>query len=159
MLEYLMAGMWILLRDRGNRNILAKAFDIDDDQKSKEDAESRIAEAIRVHEATEEQMTRTECPEEFVDHVVPEDETDSEDKEEDEWGLLSLVKVGETWLETLLSGSGEHDANSSILKLFEFLTASLCLFVIPDDQIPPQGPKQIYELDTEKQDLVQVMRL
>lgn len=132
-----MAGMWILLRNKDNRNILAKTFDTESPSVS--GTETRIAEAIQVHEMTEEQQQRQES-------IVPDPDT----SDEGTWGLESLVKVGEAWLTGLLETPTEQDGNASILKLFEFLTASLCLFIIPDDAMPDQGPQQIFEFDPHK---------
>lgn len=77
----------------------------------------------------------------------------------DNWGLDVLVRVGETWLPKLRDASGipaggsmggsnaeaaaaaaagddskesEAKADIPLLKLFEFLTASLCLYVIEE---------------------------
>lgn len=144
-----MAGMWILLRDRGNRNILARAFDNGDDGAT--DTETRIAEAIQVHELAEEQQLRRESETGLPEAPIETPAARNPDCEDGEWGLASLVKVGETWLQGLLDAPAQQDANASILKLFEFLTASLCLFVIPDDTIPDQGPLQIYDFDPKKQ--------
>lgn len=70
---------------------------------------------------------------------------------QDNWGLDVLVRVGETWLPKLRDAIGipsgqsqggakergdaevEAKADVPLLKLFEFLTASLCLYVIPED--------------------------
>lgn len=71
---------------------------------------------------------------------------------QDNWGLDVLVRVGETWLPKLRDaggvppgqsmGGGKADAEEGesngkadvpLLKLFEFLTASLCLYVIEED--------------------------
>jgi len=65
---------------------------------------------------------------------------------QDNWGLDVLVRVGETWLPKLRDASGiplgqsnagatadgETKADVPLLKLFEFLTASLCLYVIEE---------------------------
>ena len=74
----------------------------------------------------------------------------------EDWGLETLVRVGETWLPKMLEGSGQllHAGTTTtdnskrgsmiaqpgstdvpLLKLFEFLTASLCLYVIDEDPI------------------------
>lgn len=68
---------------------------------------------------------------------------------QDNWGLDVLVRVGETWLPKLRDAVGipagqsmagakepaevEAKADVPLLKLFEFLTASLCLYVIEED--------------------------
>ena len=77
---------------------------------------------------------------------------------DDDWGLDTLVRVGETWLPRMLEVSGCGGSGSStaqagataaggpaaataaatdvpLLKLFEFLCASMCLYVI--DEAPP----------------------
>jgi len=74
---------------------------------------------------------------------------------EENWGLDTLVRVGETWLPRMLeagatqqqqktqrasqasssgSGSGAQPTGADVplLKLFEFLTASMCLYVIEE---------------------------
>lgn len=76
---------------------------------------------------------------------------------DDNWGLDVLVRVGETWLPKLaessvvprgqsLQGSlqpmsidreAEARADVPLLKLFEFLTASLCLYVIEEEPTSP----------------------
>jgi hypothetical protein len=76
------------------------------------------------------------------------------------WGLDTLVRVGETWLPRMLdtgavqeqqrqqrssqastTGAGQRQqpaaADVPLLKLFEFLTASMCLYVI--DEHPSGG--------------------
>ncbi|KAG1678758.1 hypothetical protein FOA52_012798 [Chlamydomonas sp. UWO 241] len=66
------------------------------------------------------------------------------DKElKDNWGLDTLVSVGESWLPAMMDQ--EHSGEVSdipVLKLFEFLVASICLFMIEDDAI-----KESRELD------------
>lgn len=71
---------------------------------------------------------------------------------QDNWGLDVLVRVGETWLPKLRDAGGvpagqsmggakadaeeeESDGKADVplLKLFEFLTASLCLYVIEEE--------------------------
>lgn len=71
---------------------------------------------------------------------------------QDNWGLDVLVRVGETWLPKLQNSEGiphrrsgagdasdagvqeaEAKADVPLLKLLEFLTASLCLYVIEED--------------------------
>lgn len=76
---------------------------------------------------------------------------------EDNWGLDVLVRVGETWLPKLAEATavprgqslaGAADLNTAereaearadvpLLKLFEFLTASLCLYVIEEEPASP----------------------
>jgi hypothetical protein len=75
----------------------------------------------------------------------------------EDWGLETLVRVGETWLPRMLEGTSKlinantttttdnskrgsmvaqpGSADVPLLKLFEFLTASLCLYVIDEDPI------------------------
>ena len=149
MLEYLMAGMWILLRSRGNRRILAKAFDRGDDPVAPTDTETRIAAAIEVHELTEEHMQREDEPL-VAESEMRGDRTDASETDGDgEWGLMSLVAVGESWLQDL-TASNPEDPDASILKLFEFLTASLCLFMTPDDAGPDPKPSQVFEYNTDR---------
>lgn len=72
---------------------------------------------------------------------------------QENWGLDVLVRVGETWLPKLRDAGGVPAGQSSggakpgtdeevesdgkadvpLLKLFEFLTASLCLYVIEEE--------------------------
>jgi hypothetical protein len=72
---------------------------------------------------------------------------------QENWGLDVLVRVGETWLPKLRDArgvplgqssggnkadsgeEGESDGKADVplLKLFEFLTASLCLYVIEEE--------------------------
>lgn len=72
---------------------------------------------------------------------------------QENWGLDVLVRVGETWLPKLQDAGGVPAGQSSggnkastgeegepggktdvpLLKLFEFLTASLCLYVIEEE--------------------------
>lgn len=80
-----------------------------------------------------------------------------------DWGLDVLVRVGETWLPKLVAvggtsqrgstctganrtkrggsasggaaGSGSGATDVPLLKLFEFLTASLCLYVIEEEGV------------------------
>ena len=149
MLEYLMAGMWILLRSHGNRNILAKAFDRRDNSVTPTDTETRIAAAIEVHELTEERMQQEDGSAD-VDREMCGDRPDASEAEGDgQWGLMSLVTVGESWLQDLTASTPE-DPDASILKLFEFLTASLCLFMTPDDGGPDPKPSQIFEYNTDR---------
>lgn len=76
---------------------------------------------------------------------------------EDNWGLDTLVRVGETWLPRMMdaktqkSASGSCDGTAAaadvpLLKLFEFLTASMCLYVIDDE--PPGFNKRDLEAYT-----------
>jgi hypothetical protein len=78
---------------------------------------------------------------------------------DDDWGLDVLVRVGETWLPRMAEAHGvprgaslvgmattsdgeaqgghEGKADVPLLKLFEFLTASLCLYVIEEEPANP----------------------
>lgn len=149
-----MAGMWILLRNPENRCALAKAFDSGDGLTSSK-AETRIAEAIQMHEVTEERLQRNlsnASDESHPSRVLSNDFEDPPDaSKSDEWGLEMLVQVGERWLTSLKSSKDTTDTHAAVLKLFEFLTASLCLFLIPDDQIPDMGPKQEFQYNSERQ--------
>lgn len=49
----------------------------------------------------------------------------------DNWGLETLVTVGESWLPAMLEQDAIGQATDiPVLKLFEFLVASICLFMI-----------------------------
>ncbi|KAJ9524025.1 hypothetical protein QJQ45_022487, partial [Haematococcus lacustris] len=55
----------------------------------------------------------------------------------DNWGLETLVAVGESWLPAMLEQDETGQATDiPVLKLFEFLVASICLFMIEDDTPP-----------------------
>ncbi|KAK9816567.1 hypothetical protein WJX72_002063 [[Myrmecia] bisecta] len=62
------------------------------------------------------------------------------------WGLDTLVKVGETWIEALLRAGDGNTDDAPLVKLFEFLVASMCLFLVTDEE--PSGPDggEVYEL-------------
>lgn len=149
MLEYLMAGMWILLRDRSNRNNLARSFNRRYTNGDATETENKVSEAIEIHELAEIEQQRREAKNENHEMVLPDDPN-----AEDEWGMTALLNVGETWADGLKEGKGEQDVNASILKLFEFLTASLCLFAIPDDAIPEPESAQLYGFDSEKSKII-----
>jgi len=58
------------------------------------------------------------------------------------WGLETLVSVGESWMPAMLEQDSIGEATDvPVLKLFEFLVASICLFMIEDD-VPPE-PRQL----------------
>lgn len=89
---------------------------------------------------------------------------------QDNWGLDVLVRVGETWLPKLRDAVGipagqsmggarersnaepevEAKADVPLLKLFEFLTASLCLYVIEEDSsgCPMRRKANVYSTGT-----------
>lgn len=49
----------------------------------------------------------------------------------DNWGLETLVSVGESWLPAMIEQDQMGEATDvPVLKLFEFLVASICLFMI-----------------------------
>jgi hypothetical protein len=63
---------------------------------------------------------------------------------QDDWGLEALVKVGNSWLTKLMAmdANGPSENDLPLLKLFEFLTASMCLYMIEeDDPLHPQQPE------------------
>eukprot|EP00873_Tetraselmis_striata_P034657 jgi/Tetstr1/454921/TSEL_041784.t1 len=72
-----------------------------------------------------------------------------------DWGLEILVSVGQTWIDSLLEADDMTEGDTPLLKLFEFLVASLCLFLIDEDApvlprrtdifemgVPPGGRKR-----------------
>ena len=65
----------------------------------------------------------------------------------DNWGLETLVSVGESWLPAMLEQDEGGEANDvPVLKLFEFLVASICLFMIDDEQEPERREFELYTL-------------
>eukprot|EP00892_Ulva_mutabilis_P009697 jgi/Ulvmu1/709/UM010_0081.1 len=60
-----------------------------------------------------------------------------EDVSNSDWGLDMLVRVGESWAPNLLNMTADT-VKAPLLKLFEFLVASICLFIIDDEEpLPP----------------------
>eukprot|EP00210_Caulerpa_lentillifera_P000601 g582.t1 len=153
MLEYLMTGMWILLRNPENRCGLVHAFD-NGDRFASSKAENKISDAIQMHEITEEKLERNISNACLASHPSESPRNELENQLEsikrDEWGLETLVQVGERWLAALKDFKDTKNTNAAILKLFEFLTASLCLFLIPDDNIPDFTPKQLYKYNSKR---------
>eukprot|EP00191_Tetraselmis_sp_GSL018_P024515 CAMPEP_0177627972 /NCGR_PEP_ID=MMETSP0419_2-20121207/31498_1 /TAXON_ID=582737 /ORGANISM="Tetraselmis sp., Strain GSL018" /LENGTH=1910 /DNA_ID=CAMNT_0019129181 /DNA_START=17 /DNA_END=5750 /DNA_ORIENTATION=+ len=165
MVEYLMAAFWILLRDSGNRRLLSEAFagnpfedprrttgaklkrqlqDVsntnavsDEVEAAQRHLEQQFA-SLHVEEAEQSQdsaggtqpgddeldaASAAAQPEAAQDAVNPANKKD--------WGLDILVSVGETW---------------KLLKLFEFLVASLCLFLIDEDSPVPPRRVDVFEM-------------
>ena len=57
------------------------------------------------------------------------------------------MKVGETWLPRLSeSTSGVSETDIPLLKLFEFLTASMCLYITSEDGVIQRESHQLYHL-------------
>ncbi len=65
----------------------------------------------------------------------------------DNWGLETLVSVGESWLPSMLEQDASGEASDvPVLKLFEFLVASLCLFMIEDDASAERRELDLFKL-------------
>ena len=61
----------------------------------------------------------------------------------DNWGLETLVSVGESWMPAMQEQDELGEATDvPVLKLFEFLVASVCMFMVDDD-----GTPEVRELD------------
>ncbi|GAX81636.1 hypothetical protein CEUSTIGMA_g9064.t1 [Chlamydomonas eustigma] len=55
-------------------------------------------------------------------------------KLDEDWGLMSLVKVGESWLPSILDQDEIGEVSDMpVIKLFEFLISSLCLFLVEEE--------------------------
>eukprot|EP00891_Asterochloris_glomerata_P005689 jgi/Astpho2/5689/fgenesh1_pg.00079_%23_100_t len=223
-MEYLMAGMWILLRNPGNRTVLSTAFEKPSGgsaggTKKRRALQGRINEAIEVHDVTNKEEAKAARRATLEDgaplvpfqraksitgnqgmafaadqtqvmtihskaearaakgngrigivsaktgipvaktglqsqkSVVPPGtsqlqseasagvddipEVEEGATEEVEWGLETLVRVGENWIDKL--DMNEIDSEDTpLIKLFEFLVASMCLFLIGEgDPISP----------------------
>lgn len=66
------------------------------------------------------------------------DDFAAENSLEDGWGLDTLVRVGENWLPRILQLNVScDDSDAPLLKLFEFLSASLCLFLVGNENDQP----------------------
>ncbi|GMH33927.1 hypothetical protein BSKO_01761 [Bryopsis sp. KO-2023] len=208
MVEYLMAAMWILLRNPNNRRALSTAFSENPANTITRDIHSKIQDAIEVY-GVQENMAAVRrdsmCVDELDNRIpkegeieggdcteaIPKNEEESAlskegqesagagDKEnlqrstggtepngapetgnpektgapedgiieegapddealESDWGLDTLVRVGENWLpRIMLLNVASDDSDAPLLKLFEFLSASLCLFMVEDvDELP-----------------------
>ncbi|KXZ56071.1 hypothetical protein GPECTOR_2g953 [Gonium pectorale] len=65
----------------------------------------------------------------------------------DNWGLETLVAVGESWLPAMLEQDEVGEANDvPVLKLFEFLVASICMFMVDDDGVPERRELDVFRL-------------
>lgn len=65
----------------------------------------------------------------------------------DDWGLETLVSVGESWMPAMLEQDRAGEATDiPVLKLFEFLVASICLFMIEDDAVPERRDFDLFSL-------------
>eukprot|EP00798_Chlamydomonas_sp_ICE-L_P023775 gene23775-9334_t len=63
------------------------------------------------------------------------------------WGLETLVTVGESWLPAMLEQDNDGDATDvPVLKLFEFLVASICLFMIEDKPDPERRELDMFRM-------------
>ncbi|GIL66635.1 hypothetical protein Vafri_20126 [Volvox africanus] len=65
----------------------------------------------------------------------------------DNWGLETLVSVGESWLPAMLDQDEDGEATDvPVLKLFEFLVASICMFMVDDDGVPERRELDVFRL-------------
>lgn len=71
------------------------------------------------------------------------------DKElKENWGLETLVAVGESWLPEMLKQDELGEASDvPVLKLFEFLVASICLFMIEEESQEEHRGLDLFHLD------------
>ncbi|KAL3152291.1 hypothetical protein ABBQ32_001362 [Trebouxia sp. C0010 RCD-2024] len=201
-MEYLMAGMWILLRTPANRALLSTAFDpkkVAGTSSYKFAFRSKMKDAIGVHDLTlsrsssslpgllskpgasrrTSRATRSPRTSSYGEDPralptipdqlnalgltsVPEDGLSSleggEQAQEDsgaqpgeevpefdaDWGLETLVNVGEHWIDSLLQ-VGPDGGDTPLVKLFEFLVASMCLFLISDNDPLEPRKHEVYE--------------
>eukprot|EP00803_Ostreobium_quekettii_P006067 evm.model.scf_440.6 EVM.evm.TU.scf_440.6 scf_440:39552-53991(-) len=64
----------------------------------------------------------------------------------EDWGLETLVRVGENWLPRILELNVAMDrSDAPLVKLFEFLTASMCLFLVGDEDELAESFSQVFE--------------
>lgn len=57
------------------------------------------------------------------------------------------MSVGESWMPAMLEQDRIGEATDiPVLKLFEFLVASICLFMIEDDAVPDRRDFDLYSL-------------
>ncbi|DBA90981.1 TPA: hypothetical protein ACH3X2_004190 [Trebouxia sp. C0005] len=216
-MEYLMAGMWILLRTPANRALLSTAFDPKKfaGTSHKFAFRSKMKDAIGVHELTESHASSaqpgllspsrrtsraTKSPRgssygedpralpAIPDQLnalglttIPEDglaslgcmavaaaqaiergifaagvaqgevgvgggaqEGEEVPEFDADWGLETLVHVGEHWIDSLLQ-VGPDGGDTPLVKLFEFLVASMCLFLISDNDPLEPHKHEVYE--------------
>ncbi|KAL0031473.1 hypothetical protein WJX77_002181 [Trebouxia sp. C0004] len=227
--EYLMAGMWILLRTPANRALLSTAFDPKKvaGTSHKFAFRSKMKDTIGVHELTESHTTSAQpgllsssrrtrtvstplaedilqaAKQQFVTAAeqletalrratksprasshgedpralpaipdqlnalglttIPEDglaslegvqekfgvgggaqEGEEVPEFDADWGLETLVHVGEHWINSLLH-VGPDGGDTPLVKLFEFLVASMCLFLISDSDPLEPHKHEVYE--------------
>eukprot|EP00198_Chlamydomonas_reinhardtii_P003541 XP_001692877.1 flagellar associated protein [Chlamydomonas reinhardtii] len=178
MIEFLMAGMWILLRDGNNRKVLGTSFNPSPANALAKNMINKLNDAITLHEINdegEEQLERdpdeafamppdTNMPDgekfyENKDTAFPspmlmkrEESADRLEKRfdkqlKDNWGLETLVSVGESWLPAMLEQDEVGEATDvPVLKLFEFLVASICMFMVDDDGVPERRELDVFRL-------------
>lgn len=57
------------------------------------------------------------------------------------------MSVGESWLPAMLEqDSGGEATDVPVLKLFEFLVASICMFMVDDDGMPERRELDVFRL-------------
>ncbi|KAK9825957.1 hypothetical protein WJX74_001162 [Apatococcus lobatus] len=170
-MEFLMAGMWILLRHPHHRLLLASAFSAPNTTDERDGMlQSKLQDAINVHDVTDE-MTQARAPtppdtsakgsSKRTPHASSTGDPDAQrqpgstgnavangegekrasspsDATTEDWGLLVLVAIGEKWLKPLSQVVTGDASTPATVKLFEFLVASICLFMVPSDAPPPK---------------------
>ncbi|KAK9861581.1 hypothetical protein WJX84_001329 [Apatococcus fuscideae] len=179
-MEFLMAGMWILLRHPNHRSLLAQAFAEDSAAETGEDKlQAQLQDAIEVHDVTDEinninnmsgrsvstpdptpkgaalsqastRATNQTASGTSDEAGAPQEATGTEaggdpaqepslsETPTEDWGLAVLVSIGEKWIKPLSQVTTGNAQTPSTVKLFEFLVASICLFLVPSDAPPPK---------------------
>lgn len=66
MVEYLMAAMWILLRNPHNRKLLGTAFNANPANTIQRDINSKIQDAIDVHDVSQKVCEEPEKPQKYI---------------------------------------------------------------------------------------------
>lgn len=226
MVEYLMAAMWILLRNPHNRKILSTSFSSNAANTMTRDIHSKLQDAINIYSAQdaldsspnmdsqdpladqtaegndsnikpqtsacskpenlesdatncgksregkhindeENPVSSTNNPEhgnednlsKGNEQTPPSAESNLEAEEKDpdsiveceentdnDWGLETLIRVGENWLPRILQLNVScDDSDAPLLKLFEFLSASMCLFLVGDNEDPAPTSVALFE--------------
>lgn len=139
---FFICTLWFFLTEPDNRNALTKTPEPEPEPEAEakpkgEEGEEETGEetaSVEASEPAEEEPEKDKEGEEAAEEEGAEEEAVSEEEATEtpqEMTLQNILDIGEKWIKEL--GSGDHEAETTITKLLEFVVCCVWIFLIPDE--------------------------